>query len=219
MPLTSLPVGRFPSAVSDLDERPPVSQDAPIARIVDAVDADIEDEGQTVRFPEISTTATGKNGGKRILAGDNTTLIDTVAYRNLIPGKTYTMRGELHLRAADGSDAGVLLDASGRAVTAEASFTPTQAEGAVEMVFAFDASLLEGRSVVVFENCYEGELLVASHADISDTGQTVEFYKPPLPVTGDMTDTRTAALIGLAGAAAAAVGLFLVNRRREGMRA
>ena len=184
-----------------------------------AIHADIEDEGQTVRFPEISTTATGKNGGKRILASGNATVIDTVAYENLIPGKTYTMRGELHLRAADGSDAGVLLDASGKAVTAEASFTPAQADGTVEMVFTFDASLLAGRSVVVFESCYEGELLVAAHADISDAGQTVEFYKPSLPVTGDMTDVRAAALIGLAGAVAAAVGLFLANRRKEGMRA
>ncbi len=44
------------------------------------------------------------------------------------------------------------------------------------MAFTFDASALADKSVVVFEQCYDGERLVAAHADIADANQTVEVY-------------------------------------------
>ena len=63
-------------------------------------------------------------------------------------------------------------------VTAEVEFTPTSPEGTVELTYTFNASALAGKSVVVFEDLYQGENVVASHADINDEGQTVTFGQP-----------------------------------------
>ena len=56
--------------------------------------ADIEDEGQTVEFtePKIGTTATA-NGEHTAEPVGEITIIDTVKYSGLIPGKEYTVKG------------------------------------------------------------------------------------------------------------------------------
>ena len=144
------------------------------------------------------------------------TVTDTVAYTNLMPGLTYTMRGEIHLKNADGTDGGVHT-VGGKAVTAEATFTPAEANGSVEMTFTFDASALADRTLVVFESCYEvgpdGEELIAIHADIADLDQTVEVYS--IPVTGDVTDLSSVGFFGIAGLSISAIGFFPGKRREE----
>ena len=129
-----------------------------------------------------------------------------------MPGKTYTMRGVLHVRNADGTDGGEL-EIDGKAVTAETTFTPAAESGTVEMTFTFDASALAGKSVVVFERLYDGERLVAAHADIADADQTVEVYA--LPHTGDATDLASASWAAAAGMAMAAIGAYLAHVRKE----
>lgn len=177
-----------------------------------AVHADIDDVEQTVEFPEIRTKAAGDNGTDRVLAGNPATIVDTVSYANLVPNKTYTMRGVLHVKNADGSDGGEL-KIDGKAVTAETTFTPTAENGTVEMTFTFDASALAGKSVVVFERLYDGERLVAAHADIADADQTVEVYA--LPHTGDATDLASATWAAFVGTVIAATGAHLVFARKE----
>ena len=81
------------------------------------------------------------------------------------------------------------------------------------MAFTFDASALAGKSVVVFEQCYDGERLVAAHADIADANQTVEVYA--LPHTGDATDLASASWAAAAGMAMAAIGAYLARVRKE----
>ena len=50
---------------------------------------DVKDEGQTVYFPSIETTATDKETGKgNSYAGQQVTIEDVVHYENLIPGKS-----------------------------------------------------------------------------------------------------------------------------------
>lgn len=61
-----------------------------------AVHADIEDEDQTIYFPEIKTTAKDAHTDSNLsLAGKEVTLVDTVTYKNLLPGKEYVMTGTL----------------------------------------------------------------------------------------------------------------------------
>ena len=43
----------------------------------------------------------------------------------------------------------------------------------------FDATGLEGKSVVVFETLFQGETEIAGHEDIEDEGQTVNFVEEP----------------------------------------
>ena len=77
-------------------------------------------------------------------------------------------------------------------VTTESEFTPTSSEGSVELTYTFDGSALAGKSVVVFEDLYQGENVVASHADINDEGQTVNFGKPSIGTTATIDGEKTA---------------------------
>ena len=138
--------------------------------------ADIADEGQSVHYPEIGTTATDADNGTHTAANDRkVTVKDAVAYSNLIPGVEYTARGTLHLKAEDGSDGGELKGADGNPVTAELKFTPESPDGTVELSFEVDGALLAGETVVAFENVEAGGVEVAAHTDITDEGQSVSF--------------------------------------------
>lgn len=68
-----------------------------------------------------------------------------------------------------------LLDADGNEITAETTFTPEESNGVVELEYTLDSSLLAGKEIVVFEDLYKDEILVASHADIEDENQTIKF--------------------------------------------
>lgn len=134
---------------------------------------DLEDEDQTVRKPSISTTAKdSETGTGEAFADEEVTIIDTVAYTNLKAGLAYTLKGILMDKAT-----GEPLLADGKEVTAEAELVPESMEGTIDMEFTFNASGMEGRSLVVFEELYYGELLAASHSDIKDEGQTITFPK------------------------------------------
>ena len=158
-----------------------------------AVHADIEDEAQTVRFVDIETTALAGNGihETQVPVGDDktVTLTDTIEYENLIPGTEYTVEGVLHVRSVseDGSiaDAGALKDKDGNEVKASAAFTPETADGEVEVEFEFDAADLDGKSVTVFETLSKEGVVLATHADIEDDGQTVRFVKMSTELTSD----------------------------------
>ena len=148
-----------------------------------AVHANIADESQTVHFVDIATTAKAGNGLHETQVpadGDKTvTLTDTVEYKNLIPGTEYIMTGTLHQQVVneDGtiSDGGALKDADGKDVTASVTFTPSEADGMVDVAFKFDVSGLNGKSVVAFETLTKNDATVAVHTDIEDAGQTIHF--------------------------------------------
>ena len=146
-----------------------------------AIHADINDEGQTVTFeaPKLSTTATDKNTEAHYAyVSKTTTIIDVVEYSNLIVGKEYTLKGVLMDRAT-----GTELEVNGAKVISEKTFVAETANGTIEMEFTLDSSALKGKSVVVFESLYFGELEVATHADITDEGQTVIFLDPKAGTT------------------------------------
>ena len=64
-------------------------------------------------------------------------------------------------------------DVSGMPVEAKAEFAPALSTGNQDVEISFDASLLGGRDLVVFESLRKDGAEVASHADLSDEGQTV----------------------------------------------
>ena len=138
---------------------------------------DIEDEAQTLYLPEIATSATdAEDGDKEAAADDSVTIIDQVAYHNLIPGRTYQVSGKLMNQAT-----GEAIRQNGEEITAEAVFTPEEAEGTVSVVFHFDASSLAGTTAVVFEKLYDKETgaEIANHEDINDQNQSVELKEVP----------------------------------------
>ena len=134
-----------------------------------ATHTDIEDEDQTTYLPEIGTTAIADETEDHVVkAQEELTITDTVHYTNLLPGRTYVMKGVL----MDKKNGNALL-IDGKEVTAETEFTADETEGDVEVVFTFDASALAGTTLVVFEECFLEETRVAKHQDIEDEGQTI----------------------------------------------
>ena len=144
----------------------------------------IDDQFEGV--PEIGTTATVEGEHTAEPAG-KITLVDTVTYKNLKVGETYTVSGVLMDK-----ETGEALLVNEQQITAELEFTPTSSEGTVELTYTFDGSALAGKSVVVFEDLYQGENVVASHADINDEGQTVNFGKPSIGTTATIDGEKTA---------------------------
>ena len=141
-----------------------------------AVHADINDKNQTVYIPKIHTKALDANTGlNQVLADSNATVVDTVTYTHLLPGKTYVMKGVLM------TSAGNALMVNGKTITASTEFVPTTPDGTVDVTFNFDASEIGGRKLVVYEYLELDGITVASHTDISDTDQTI--YVPKLRTT------------------------------------
>ena len=152
--------------------------------------ADIEDKSQTVTItkPALSTTAVdGLDADKNLIGEGDVTIVDTVKYKNVTPGKTYKVSGTLYekVTAKDGKVAKKqLLDADGNPVTAETEFVPDDTYGTVDVTFAFDASDLKAKDkVVAFESLSLNGKELASHADIEDKSQTVTITKPEVGTT------------------------------------
>ena len=144
----------------------------------------IDDQFEGV--PEIGTTATVDGEHTAAPAGE-VTITDTVSYKNLKVGQTYKLSGVLMDKTT-----GEPLLVNEQQVTAELEFTPDSADGTVELTYTFDASALAGKSVVVFEDLYQGDSFVASHADINDEGRTVTFGKPSIGTTATIDGEKTA---------------------------
>lgn len=146
----------------------------------------IDDQFEGV--PEIGTTAT-VNGEHTAEPAEEVTIVDTVAYKNLKVGQTYKLSGVL----MDKSTGEPLLVSEEQAqVTAELEFAPTTSERTVELTYTFDSSALAGKSVVVFEDLYQGENVIASHADINDEGQTISFGQPKIGTTATVDGEKIA---------------------------
>ena len=170
-----------------------VCEDLIHGEVITASHADLEDEEQSVHYPEISTSAkdevTGTHGG---IISTKTTVTDKAFYSNLIPSTkdhptSYTMQGTLMCR----STCMPLLDKDGNEVTSSVTFSPEEADGSVELTFTFDSSLLQGETVVCFERLYREDLLVAVHADLEDEDQSIYYPAICTRASDDMTGSGT----------------------------
>ena len=152
--------------------------------------ADIEDKSQTVTItkPEVGTTAKdGLDGNKTVVSDTEVSVVDTVKYKNVTPGKTYKVSGTLYekVTAKDGKvSKKQLLDADGNPVTAETEFVPEDTYGTVDVTFTFDGSLLKDNTpVVAFESLSYKDKEIASHSDIEDEDQTVTMHTSEIGTT------------------------------------
>ena len=122
----------------------------------------------------IGTKATVE-GEKEVDPLDKVTLTDTVSYTGLVPGKEYRATGVLMDK-----ETGEKLLVDGKEITAETVFVPETKNGSVAVTFIFDATGLHGKEIVVFEDLYRENVLLATHADINDEGQTVKIKNPEI---------------------------------------
>ena len=123
--------------------------------------------------PELKTTANDKETkahyGKRT---KQVTVIDRVEWKNLTVKKEYTMKGILMDK-----ETGKPVKQDGQEICVEKKFMPETTEGEMQMEFTFDANELDGEKVVVFEEVYLEQELIAAHADLEDEGQSVTYQK------------------------------------------
>ena len=147
---------------------------------------DINDEAQTVRTvfePSIATNAKFANGSTEIAAGN--TVIDTVDYKGLVPGKEYTLSAQL-INKADGKTV---------VGTGTKTFTPKTTDGSVEVEIKVNDDVTGPiEAAVAFEeltstevdktgrdnpqggetpDVYSDDNKIAEHKDINDANQTV----------------------------------------------
>lgn len=183
-----------------------------------AVHADIEDKDQTVtvKIPEIGTQATA-DGKKEITTSERVVIEDIVSYKNLSPGKEYTVKGVLMDKAT-----GKPLLIDGKEFCSSFTFKPDTLNGEITVTFAFNASELKtSTEIVVFESLYRDGVEIAVHADIEDEGQTVKLTPPAPPVpdipqTGD--NSNLGFWIGLGGIAIGglvACGIMAIKRKKD----
>lgn len=169
---------------------------------------------------DMRTTAIDKSSGTHeSQAREQMSIIDTVEYSGCIPGQEYTVTGTL----MDKATGEPLKDAKGNAVTSTAAFTPEKADGTVDVAFEFDATGLEGKTLVAFETLTRDGIEVAVHADVDDADQTVELYTPEegtpgkgYPKTGGPVPVApiAASIVILSGCAAAGAAYALGKRRK-----
>lgn len=126
-----------------------------------------------VSFPEVGTKASDKSDGDQVLYHSGGTIIDTVEFTSLIPGKEYEIRGELMDKATG----------KGTGIKASKTFTPTTADGSTNLEFKVPGGYA-GKTLVAFERLYHQGRELATHTDINDKDQTVVVgEKPTLKTT------------------------------------
>ena len=194
---------------------------------------DISDEGQTVliteRIIKIHTTATDKDGKKKIEPDKDVTIIDTVTLDGLEVGVKYQLVGWQMIK-----DENAELIINGKLVENDYTFTADSEHMEVQVAFTFDASELAGKELVTYEELYDlsnpdEPKKVTEHKDIDDKGQTVTVKEKPevpeeptpetpqtpsdSPKTGDRTNVGLfMGLFALSGAGLA--GAYLYKRRK-----
>lgn len=166
---------------------------------------DINDGAETVHVPEIRTHAwDSETGDWEGWAKPNSTLVDTIDYKNLTYGETYVAYAVVYDQRA-----GKVFTVDGEAVETYHTFIAgssskimqglnaaisaisstfgidynNRADGSVDVAINFDATTAAGKDLVVFEKVYRVDspeditenMLVARHEDINDADQTVSY--------------------------------------------
>lgn len=186
--------------------------------------ADLSDEGQTVHVAvEVGTQAADAADGDQVIEAGKAKVVDTVAYKGLVPGETYIAVGTL----MDKGTGEPFLDKDGNEVTACTPFEPEAPSGTVEVTFEFGTEgLAEGDELVVFEKVLDSAgNVVATHEDIDSAEQSVVVDNPDTPEVPEEPYAKTGAdapdgtgyavAAGIALAAAAGAGGALAYRKRK----
>lgn len=165
---------KYQYRVEELDTEETFGYQLPDSQTVELSEGEIASVSFHNKPIEIGTKATVE-GEKEVDPLDKVTLTDTVSYTGLVPGKEYKVTGVLMDK-----ETGEKLLVDGKEITAETVFVPETKNGSVGVTFIFDATGLHGKEIVVFEDLYRENVLLATHTDINDEGQTVKIKNPEI---------------------------------------
>ena len=165
---------KYQYRVEELDTEKTYGYQLPEPQVVELSEGEIVSVSFHNKPVEIGTKATVE-GEKEIDPLDKVTLTDTVSYIGLVPGKEYKVVGVVMDKLT-----GEKLLVNGQEIIAETTFIAEAKNGSVDVTFIFDATGLHGKGIVVFEDLYRENVLLATHADINDEGQTVKIKNPEI---------------------------------------
>lgn len=165
---------KYQYKVEELDTEKTYGYQLPDPQIVELSEGEIASVSFHNVPIEIGTKATVE-GEKEVDPLDKVTLTDTVSYTGLVPGKEYKVTGVLMDK-----ETGEKLLVNGKEITAKTTFIAETKNGSVDVTFIFDATGLHGKEIVMFEDLYRENVLLATHADINDEGQTVKIKNPEI---------------------------------------
>lgn len=144
-------------------------------------------ETQRIHFPKIGTSFTEKESGShKAHAAKQITLVDEVRFESLIPGVEYQLSGTV----MDKETGKALTDPKGHPYTVTKTFVPDHASGSVQVPFVIDGeAVLNGKTLVAFEELSFQGKVIADHKDPGDAEQTVTVISPEIRTTLSANDT------------------------------
>ena len=135
------------------------------------IENDLDNEQQTLHFPILSTTAKGKVSGKNYVdIGRDMSIIDTIKYEGVQYGMTHTIKTYL----VDKSTGKTVKDDNGNDIVKTTEWEPEATQGSIDIEIPVTGKKLAGRTLVVFEEIYLGDAMIACHKDINDANQTIK---------------------------------------------
>ncbi len=142
-------------------------------------ETDLTAEKQTVHFPAISTMLKDNVTNSNIAEAGTVTFVDTVTYKGLKSGNTYTLSGR------------IVDKATGEAVASNtAAFTVKDSSSSVTLSFSFEAK--ENHTYVAYEYVSDNGTIIAKHEDINDEAQTVYVPRIRTTLLDSVDDTHDA---------------------------
>lgn len=158
----------------------------------------IDTDGEVVDLEEwsndcaefsITTTATDKADGDKILAYDEDVEIKDAVEYCLKKDMEFTIKGTVMNK---NTKEPLLVD--GEKVEQIITITSKSTCGATEMIFSLNTKDLGGTDLVIFEDLYYGDELILSHSDFDNASQTVSVAPPP-PDTGIFTESTVNSIL------------------------
>ena len=185
---------------------------------------DVNDTDQTVTIlnPTIKTKASSSSSdihNTNVPVRQRGYIYDTVDMTGLIPGKEYTISGQL--LSKDTEEAVVLLKDGVKATlsntnlpvtvsednkTLSTVFTAKAESQSIVIRYCLDSTYYAGKSVVVVEDLYYGDELIATHRDLTDTDQTLTYKSE-----GSLKVTKVDSTTGEVVKDSATFNLYKVN--------
>lgn len=157
--------------------------------IASHVDVNDADQTVTILNPTIKTSASSSSSGiynTNVPIRPTSYIYDTVSMTGLIPGKEYTITGQLLSKDTEEAiallgvkatmgNANLPASVSDDELTLSTVFTAKAESQTVVIRYCFDSTYYAGKSVVVVEDLYFDGNLIATHHDLSDTDQTITY--------------------------------------------
>lgn len=185
---------------------------------------DVNDTDQTVTIlnPTIKTKASSSPSdihNTNVHVRQRGYIYDTVDMTGLIPGKEYTISGQL--LSKDTEEAVVLLKDGVKATTSNTNlpltvsednktlstvFTAKAESQTIVIRYCLDSTYYAGKSVVVVEDLYYDSKLIATHRDLTDTDQTLTYKSE-----GSLKVTKVDSITGEVVKDSATFNLYKVN--------